>query len=560
MSKFWQFALMGCGLWQIFACRGDVFSRAMGEAELEKRLLDSVLLLADAGGDLSYRIAVRQELVKTSDGAMYVIWRPSERVEGQEFSCKDLLGDKNSRRTPVDFTDTNGLFQFRTAIAKTIFDRCDFQAAGELAKFPQECLVQTKSHNVVANRVDSCLIHEVSGQQTVVAQSSAQPMAMEMINKDPSRASFLSLAERNRRFDPAAVDDIIAYGEMCARDLGPIPAFSCLDGVEIGIVKNGEVQTQDSQSCDNPSYLQTFGGECRVGSRIGRLKSPNPNVHTVFICRRSEAARAVDDANFQDIGVIQHDLLSGKTCWYQALAVDQPGGQALNGRRVPPPTEVEVPLDWRAQLMPTTKYSTNDDFPNARSFWLRPSRTAEIRCVRCHDSDPFVSTPYITEVTEPLAQRARSNILPCNPRLSGKGGSIECSHTNLSGNYSHLGSFMKEWPTPYAISPRANRLCVSCHRIGSLGTREYWASDSVGEELQQMQVRTNLSLAFPVNHWMIPQHGKRSKIDWDKAYGKHWQALKFCIDHWFQKGGPSGQSAAFNENCSAATIISVPGN
>ena len=97
--------------------------------------------------------------------------------------------------------------------------------------------------------------------------------------------------------------NINQHGEDCAKSLGYVKPFNCLDGEIIPIFVDGSVPTNGYPifaegnsgrlKCDNPAMLQMGeDGRCTPHSRLGRIPSykkdgsVHPDVDNVFICRR----------------------------------------------------------------------------------------------------------------------------------------------------------------------------------------------------------------------------------------------------------------------------------
>jgi mono/diheme cytochrome c family protein len=321
---------------------------------------------------------------------------------------------------------------------------------------------------------------------------------------------------------------ILSYGRQCAERLGELKPFNCLDGQIIPIVIDGKeisrgLTAQQAQAfkwgtganqmkCDKPALLGLGEqGRCVPYSRVGRLKSyrpdgsEHPDVDTVFTCRRyvtrlgpqTYQGKTYDGADlplYEDIAVIQHNRVTGETCWFQML---KPGYASADGRRVPPPTEQTLPADAPAHAQAATQ------------FWIAPQATADKKCFRCHDADPWMHSPYIDQVRDD----AGNPIVP----PGGFGG-------GRSGKYSMLGSraFYK-WDKSFAVastvtSDTNGKSCTSCHNIGSFNGCETWAKQASGQLLA-----ANLSpagQAFHLRYWMPPSEEKVTSF-------AEWQASGF---------------------------------
>ncbi len=299
------------------------------------------------------------------------------------------------------------------------------------------------------------------------------------------------------------------YGRECAERMGVLKPFNCLDLQEIPIEVDGQIPAggypafaengSGRMDCDKPALLSLGGsGQCPPHSRIGRLKSYRPNgtvnedVDTVVICRRyngrdgiynyrGDNVAAKDFPLFEDVAIIQHNKKSGDTCWYQML--DNTGRDA---RRVPPPTEVALPAN-----APSSAITASD-------FWMSPESAADIRCLRCHDSDPWIHTPYVDQMK--LADG--STLVPSNPFRE----------------YKNVGRFFSEWTKEskrsFAISTKEKNSCTTCHRIGSQNTCDNFAGQSIGQETTR-DLSDYASRTFKLSHWMPPSgHGVETIQDW----------------------------------------------
>lgn len=307
-----------------------------------------------------------------------------------------------------------------------------------------------------------------------------------------------------------------AYGRQCAERLGSFQAFNCTEGQIIPIAIGGQeipvglsaAAAQDysygtganQMKCDKPALLGLGDeGRCVPYSRIGRLASyrkdgtVNPNVDAVFLCRRyvtrlgpqSYQGKTYDGADlplYEDIAVLQHDRVTGETCWFQML---QPNYASVDGTRVPSPTE-----------------------DAAGQFWLSPQSTAARNCYRCHDADPWMHSPYVDQV------KAADGKPLVPPGGFGSG----------SGKYSMLGSrAFNKWPKSFGVastvtSDTNGASCTSCHHIGSfVGCQATgWAKQAAGEVLAP-----NLSAAgqaFDLRYWMPPPSASiHSFADWQNS-------------------------------------------
>ncbi len=287
---------------------------------------------------------------------------------------------------------------------------------------------------------------------------------------------------------PVAAQDIIAYGRECSHKIAPIPAFDCFDGAEAPITVNGQTPAsyQPHMTCDRPSLLYQAGentdGRCVPFTRALVLRDDG-QAQISAICRQKKI-RTRESPLFDEVDIIAHSLETGSTCWFQAQAKEPLSpARGLNGRRVPPPDEETPP----------------PGHPSARAFWNPPQQTAKGTCVGCHDSDPFMYSPFI----------AQTGRLPADP----------------FGRYANdIGAAFRNWPKPSSISTRGNT-CTSCHRMGSLETCRTTAKESVS--WLASPGRDDWAKAYPQSHWMPPGNF-HTQIQWEVIYKINLERILAC--------------------------------
>lgn len=286
-----------------------------------------------------------------------------------------------------------------------------------------------------------------------------------------------------------AQQDILAYARECAEKIGPIPAFDCRTGARVPITVNGEVPNtyRPRMTCDRPSLLPPLAdedtdGQCVPHSRALVLRDDG-KVQISAICRQKKI-RPADTFLYDEVDIISHSVETGSTCWFQALApFPLSPGQGLDGRRVPPPQEETPPSGQRAP----------------RDFWNPPAKTASAQCGSCHDSDPFMYSPFIGQTGQ----------MPRDPL----------------GLYANdIGEEFKQWPKPLSLSTRGNT-CTGCHRIGSQHTCNTTMYEAVGAALSPGL--GSWALLYPNSHWMPPGPGQ-SLGQWETTYQDSVQELARC--------------------------------
>ena len=286
----------------------------------------------------------------------------------------------------------------------------------------------------------------------------------------------------------AHAQTIIEYGRECAAKIARIKPFDCRSGTVMAVTVNGQRPPiyQPNMTCDWPSLLPYSEpgaqGQCIPFSRALVL-SDDSRTQVIAVCRQ-KTIRTFDSYLFDEVDIIEHSVPSGETCWFQAIAPPPLSpGQGLDGRRVPPPDEATPPPGK----------------PAAITFWRPPADTAAAKCVQCHDSDPFMYSPFI----------AQSGQLPKDP----------------FGNYANnIGAAFKTWPKPYAITTRGNT-CTGCHRIGNLETCHTAIRQAVG--LDPIPGQDGWAQQFPQSHWMPPGNSLTQKA-WNLIYQQSVAELSNC--------------------------------
>lgn len=305
----------------------------------------------------------------------------------------------------------------------------------------------------------------------------------------------------------------IRYGERCAQSIGYIAPFSCIDaGVTVPIYTDGVLQKSNPAKCDKPVYLPTGDTYCNTNTRVGRLTlykdkeltEERDDGKAVYFCRHytDVSGRSItgDPGSagpgypyFDDVGIIMQNEETGKSCFFQAL-----GDNTLLGKRVPPPTETDA--EWAAA---TSNELKAQGARPSKTFWLSPMAISNIHCVSCHDSDPFMHSPWIDQVRTEDGELMVPSIPDVPYKIIGAG----------------LG--FERWSTAYSVEPEGSK-CTTCHRIGSMNTCRTWAKDAyplhedgVAPALSDFYVKnfkTQKFLEHPNHHWMPPPPTKESAM------------------------------------------------
>jgi hypothetical protein len=240
-------------------------------------------------------------------------------------------------------------------------------------------------------------------------------------------------------------------------------------------------------NCDKPSLLpvpdsQQGDGYCVPHSRALVLRDDSQAQISAF-CRQKKI-RPKGTHVFDEIDIVAHNVRTGSTCWFQATAPEPlRADRGLDGRSVPSPTRVSV-------LPPA---------PKPEAFWNAPALTAKQNCVNCHDSGPFMYSPFI----------AQTKALPGNP----------------FGKYKNdVGQVFKDWQQPFGITTRGNT-CTTCHRVGNMNSCQVALFQSTG--MASYAGQDDWAKKFPASHWMSPGN-LHSKAQWDTTFSDSVRKLAAC--------------------------------
>lgn len=303
------------------------------------------------------------------------------------------------------------------------------------------------------------------------------------------------------------------YSAQCAKEVTPIPAFSCMAGEVIPITVNGQITTSYTATCDKPSMVPAVDagnqGQCVPGSRALVLRD-DPTAQISAICRKY-VVRDPSSHLFDEINIVSHNLQNGKTCWFTAKAARPfTAGAGINGRIVPSPSGIPIRTAPRGYekihpeseaLNPGWKLEKTA-LPNPAALWMSPTQLVknEPMCVKCHDSGPYMYSPYIAQTTQ----------LPSNP----------------FGKYQPraVGQAFKQWPQPFAITTRGNT-CTTCHRMGNMNSCSAATQMATGQATAPGT--STAGQQFPLSHWMSPGN-LHSLAQWNEAFKKSAKEIADC--------------------------------
>lgn len=298
----------------------------------------------------------------------------------------------------------------------------------------------------------------------------------------------------------APAETLAEYGRQCAAQVTEIPAFNCMAGEEIPITIDGKpVPPQPAPAtCDRPSLLPQGDAQsqCVPGSRALVLRD-DKTAQVSAICRK-QVARPAGSPLFDEINVISHSLKDGRTCWFTAKAA-RPlrEDRGIDGRWVPSPSLLA------RSPQPAAPDGTRP--PPADKVWLSPREVAgsQPACISCHDSGPFMYSPYIAQTTQ----------LPGDP--------FGFYQPKAIGE-----DFKRAWArlNAFGITTRGNT-CTACHRMGNMNSCQVAMQQSTGNAAQEGG--NAWSKRFPQSHWMSPGN-LHSRAQWDAQFSDSLQKLAAC--------------------------------
>jgi hypothetical protein len=282
------------------------------------------------------------------------------------------------------------------------------------------------------------------------------------------------------------------YGRQCAEQIVEIPAFSCMAGEEIPITVDGRAVPPDTApaACDRPSLLPQHAagsqGQCVPGSRALALRD-DARAQVSAICRK-QVARPAGSPLFDEINVISHSRVNGKTCWFTAKAAE--------------PLSAGAGIDGRSVVSPSTRRRMD------QSVWLPPAQVARSQpaCISCHDSGPFMYSPYLAQTTKYLGDPFG----PYQPKAIGE-------------------DFRRAWVqlSAFGITTPGNT-CTACHRMGHMNSCQVAMQQSTGNAPQEGG--NEWSRQFPQSHWMSPGN-LHSQAQWDEQFSDSLRRLAACCEN-----------------------------
>jgi hypothetical protein len=347
-----------------------------------------------------------------------------------------------------------------------------------------------------------------------------------------------------------ADSDVVGYAKYCKQELEIPPEtlapFNCMEGIEIPVTidgkpldeKNYKEMIERKTGCDLPSWL---GEEPCSNYAFVQQREIAPNVQASLLCRmrafsthKDRATRRAEyEANptfqnfmayyvFDSLGLIWTNTKSGKTCYFDFV------GKTYGGY-VPSPDDERLPefADLPDPKPPTEiGPGTEREFlwkRNARATWKPPTEVgAKDNCIRCHDTGPYKSSPWIRQV-------------------------VDVPHNSGGTPYIIVGSALASWKERFPVraistAPIENngklepQICTTCHRIGSEATCDAQIDYATGA--REPAKLSPTGSRFKTKAWMPPPPPEWHHMNdetfqkvWTDSFDKHVARLKCCCNN-----------------------------
>ncbi len=165
----------------------------------------------------------------------------------------------------------------------------------------------------------------------------------------------------------------VEYGKQCASLIAEVEEFDCRKGTAVPITVDGKTPAKytPNMTCDRPAMAADNPFPCAPYSRVQLLR--DDTVQASAYCRQ-KSLRSSKSPYYDEIDVIAHSRVNGATCWFSETAKTKKG---IDGSHAPSPTK-----------------------PSAKRFWDPPAQTVKGNCVSCHDSDPWMYSPFIGQTNQ----------------------------------------------------------------------------------------------------------------------------------------------------------------
>ena len=316
------------------------------------------------------------------------------------------------------------------------------------------------------------------------------------------------------------ISSVVAYAQACVSQLGEIPffekiedgdykTFNCLDATPIPTTvtqTNGEVSFPETQSnaCDHPQFIYN---SCEPNAVDGRTNGPRvtravnaQGTYWVLLCRKAKT----EEGSYNDMAMIGHNPYTGKTCYFQ------------NG--------LYVKTDGLNITHPADEIDSTTSPQQSAHIWsgIQGGIGSGIECVKCHDSDPFIHTPWIDGAKD-------ANGDPMVPKMG--------IHDGLAlgfneAPYSLIDLEGQGWTMPKQLTSPEAAACTKCHRIGDGRWARSWMRRLEGEDVTWNNLLTDAHKKFAHVFWMPPEVEGIDEETWaESEYGKAFTFIQNCASN-----------------------------
>jgi hypothetical protein len=313
--------------------------------------------------------------------------------------------------------------------------------------------------------------------------------------------------------DSARASSAQKYGELCVAALGEIPffankrevgtdpvtgrpqfaydTFDCRDAVHIPMTVTtadgsgnesvtapiwDESEGGGDKACDKRQYIYPL---CEQGPRVISAKNEE-GTHWVLLCRKGRGKTpelvqtGVDDkgnpvfedstaykdlsTHYNDIAMLGHNPITGRTCFFQNALYSK-----HDGAHVSHPADTEKSADIWSGVH---------------------GAQGGINCNNCHDSDPFILSPWISGAKRGESYRYAhldpAGSKPGTPVVPMMGVHPDMAMRDPSTPYTLVNYVAQGWKHERQLVGEEVKGCNQCHRIGAGNTMRKWAVRTVG--------------------------------------------------------------------------------
>ena len=307
---------------------------------------------------------------------------------------------------------------------------------------------------------------------------------------------------------------IYDQGKECyeAMNNTPFPNISCLDGALLPIYEDGvEARDRTPMHCDKPDLVDPAFG-CVPGGRI--RKEVVGDIISMYMCRRLPKPETfpIDSDRTHNIAAYQFNRATGAVCWFQIRRHTE--GIAAT-RLIPPYEAGRVKGDARDKA--------------ATELYVEPGRLVRgDACVRCHDSQLFLRTPYVSQAKYSPRATDRANAVP---------------DITTHGRLKHIGLPFASWnrddaqPFRIRVNPsvydqafpltaeeqqdvsggkmEGSDACAACHAIGKSRLEHNTPGAHRGTCNDIIRAWTHPGTLTPVNERWLSESGKKpARLYW----------------------------------------------